>query len=61
MKSALPNTTVLLDGKPITRQLPYTMKVPAGKYVIRTVDSGQTLGSQEIEVKAGVALELAFK
>jgi tetratricopeptide (TPR) repeat protein len=61
MKSALPNTTVLLDGRPITRQLPYTMKVPAGKYVIRTVDSGQTLGSQEIEVKAGVALELAFK
>jgi hypothetical protein len=37
------------------------MKVPAGKYAIKTVGSGQTLGSQEIEVRSGAVLELAFK
>ncbi len=61
LTSDLANTGVILDGKAITRQLPYTMKVPAGKYVIKTVERGQILGSREIEIKAGMPLDLNIK
>jgi tetratricopeptide (TPR) repeat protein len=61
LKSEQANTSVLLDGKPITSQLPYRIKLPAGKYVINTVDRGQVLGTREIEVTPGALVELSFK
>jgi tetratricopeptide (TPR) repeat protein len=61
LKSEQPNTSVLLDGKPVTSQLPYRMKLPAGKYIINTVDGGQVLGTREIEVTPGATVELSFK
>jgi hypothetical protein len=56
-----PGLTVLLDGKPVTRSLPFTMKLPAGKYEIRSVETGKTLLERQIEVRAGQTIQLMLK
>jgi hypothetical protein len=54
------DAAVLLDGKPVSSALPAKLKIPAGKYEIRTVQEGKTLTSREIDVRAGTTVELSF-
>jgi len=42
-------------------QLPVTLPVPAGKYEIRTVDKGEVVTTQEIEVPAGAVQRITVK
>ena len=42
------DTPVVYDGKQVV--LPTKLKLPAGKYEIRTVDAGKVLNSQNLEV-----------
>ena len=60
IQSAQPKAAVMLDGKAVARQLPITLKVPAGKYDIRTVDRGKTISTRQIEVQPGRATEVSF-
>ena len=43
------DTPVLFDGKQVS--LPAKLKLPTGKYEIRTVDAGKVVNSQNLEVK----------
>jgi len=56
-----PDMGVVFDGKPLTRSLPFTLKVPAGKYVIRSVEAGKTLLEREVEVKPGASVRLMLQ
>jgi len=52
---------VLVDGKAVTRSLPYTLKIPPGKYEIKTIEAGKTLVERQVEVKSGAKVELILK
>ncbi len=49
---------VMLEGKAVSRQLPYTLKLPAGEYELRTMASGRKLTERRIKIKSGVTSEL---
>jgi uncharacterized caspase-like protein len=52
---------VTLNGKTVARKFPYTMKVPAGKYVVSTMDHGKVLTSREVTVPPGSFQEVVLK
>ncbi|MEP6539570.1 MAG: caspase family protein [Bryobacteraceae bacterium] len=52
---------VMLNGKTVAHQFPYTMKLPAGKYVVSTMDRGKVLTSREITVPPGSFQEVVLK
>ena len=43
---------VVLDGKQVAPQVPATVRVPVGKYEIRTMQEGKILNRQDVEVTA---------
>jgi len=42
---------VLLDGAPVSKEVPARLQVPAGRYQVRTVREGKVVGTREVEVK----------
>jgi tetratricopeptide (TPR) repeat protein len=44
---------LMLEGRPVTRKLPYTAKLPPGKYEIRTMEAGKSRSERRVEVKSG--------
>jgi uncharacterized caspase-like protein len=61
LKSDQPGAAVMLDGKTMARQLPFTLKVAAGKYQIRAIDHGKTLITRDVEVTAGATVDVSLK
>jgi hypothetical protein len=45
----------------MARQLPFTLKVAAGKYQIRAIDHGKTLITRDVEVTAGATVDVSLK
>jgi hypothetical protein len=43
---------VVFDGKQVAPQVPATVRVPVGKYEIRTMQEGKILNRQDVEVTA---------
>ena len=43
-------TPVVFDGKEVAAQVPATVRVPVGKYEIRTMQEGKILNRQDVEV-----------
>ena len=46
------DTPVVFDGKQVAPQVPATVRVPVGKYEIRTMQEGKVLNRQDVEVTA---------
>jgi len=44
------DTPILFDGKQVAPQVPATVRVPVGKYEIRTMQGGKILNRQDVEV-----------
>jgi tetratricopeptide (TPR) repeat protein len=49
---------VMLDGKAVSRQVPYTLKLPPGEYELRTIESGRKLSERRIKIKSGATTQL---
>jgi hypothetical protein len=45
-------TPIVFDGKQVAPQMPATVRVPVGKYEIRTMNEGKIVSRQELEVTA---------
>ncbi len=56
-----PALAVVLDGRLKAKTLPYNLKVPAGKYAVKTIEAGRTLFEQQVEVKPGALVNLVLK
>jgi hypothetical protein len=41
---------VVFDGKQVAPQVPATVRVPVGKYEIRTMQEGKIVSRQDVEV-----------
>ena len=52
---------VVLNGQQVARQLPYSLQVLAGKYIIRTLQGFKEMSSGEIVVKAKETVEVVFE
>lgn len=52
LMGASPDTRVLANGTTVAEQLPATIKLPPGKYTIRTLDHGQVGLDQAVEIVA---------
>jgi tetratricopeptide (TPR) repeat protein len=44
-------TPVLLDGKVVSRQIPVKLRLPAGKYEIRSVREGRVLNQENVDLQ----------
>jgi tetratricopeptide (TPR) repeat protein len=49
-KGSQGDAPILYDGKQVAPQVPATVRVPAGKYEIRTMQDGNILNRQDVEV-----------
>jgi uncharacterized caspase-like protein len=49
-KGSQGETPIIYDGRQVAPQVPATVRVPAGKYEIRTMQEGKILSRQEVEV-----------
>ena len=58
IRSSKKDMGVMVDGRAVSRKLPYTVKLPPGKYDIRTIGAGKQLAERRIEVKSGVSANL---
>jgi len=45
-------TPIVFDGKQVAPQVPATVRVPAGRYEIRTMQEGKIVNRQDLEVTA---------
>ncbi len=52
---------VLVEGKPVARNLPYTIRIPAGTYDVRVLSASQVLVERQVSVRAGQKVELTIK
>jgi tetratricopeptide (TPR) repeat protein len=52
---------LVLEGRPVSRKLPYTMKVPPGRYEIRTIEAGKARSERRVDVKSGVNPDLVLQ
>jgi len=43
-------TPIVYDGRPVSSSVPGLVKVPVGKYEIRTIQEGKILTRQDVEV-----------
>ena len=50
-----------LNGKAVSRQLPYTLKLPPGEYELRTIDRGKRVAERRVRVKANAATVLVLQ
>ena len=58
VRSSKKGMAVVLEGKAVSRQLPYTLKLPPGEYELRTIEGGRKLSERRVRVKAGATTEL---
>ena len=58
VRSSKKGMAVILEGKAVSRQLPYTLKLPPGEYELRTIEGGRKLYERRVRVKAGATTEL---
>jgi hypothetical protein len=42
---------VVYEGRAVSREVPFKMQLPPGKYEVRAVEAGKILSQQPIEVK----------
>lgn len=49
---------VMLEGRPVSRQTPFTMKLPPGEYELRTIEGGKKMSERRIKVKPNATTEL---
>ncbi len=58
VRSAKKGMGVMLEGKAVSRQLPFTLKLPPGEYELRTIEAGKKLSERRIRIKANTTTEL---
>ena len=58
IRSARPGMGVKLEGRAVSRKLPFNTKLPPGEYEIRIVDSGKKVSERRVRVKSGAVTEL---
>ena len=58
VRSAKKGMGVMLEGKAVSRQLPFTLKLPPGEYELRTIEAGRKLSERRIRIKANTITEL---
>jgi len=56
-----PDTTVLLNGKPISQESPGKLQVPAGQYEVRAVRGEEVIDRQTVEVKPSAITKVMVK
>lgn len=49
---------VMLDGKAVARQLPYTLRLPAGEYELRLMEAGRKTQERRVRIRANVTADL---
>lgn len=61
VSSARPAMGLKVEGKAVSRKLPFTAKLPPGEYEIRTVDAGRKVSERRVRVKSGEATALVLQ
>ena len=51
-KGSQGETPIVYDGRQVAPQVPATVRVPVGKYEIRTMQDGKIVNRQDVEVTA---------
>jgi tetratricopeptide (TPR) repeat protein len=59
--SELQEVAILVNGQPVTRKLPFTVKLGAGTYDVKVLSSGNILTERKVEVRQGQRSELVVK
>jgi uncharacterized caspase-like protein len=59
--SELPSVTVMVNGRPVTRKLPHTLRLPAGNYEVRVLLSGDVLNERKVQIGSAQRVELEVK
>lgn len=59
--SERPEVSILVDGKPMARKLPYAARLSAGSYDIRVLAGDQVLVQRQVVVQAGQKVEMVIK
>ncbi len=52
---------LMLEGRAVSRKLPYTAKLPPGRYEIRTIEAGKARSERRVEVKSGLNPDLVLQ
>lgn len=58
IRSAAKGMGLMVDGKAVSRKLPFTVKLPPGKYELRMIEGGKPRGERRVEVKSGINTDL---
>jgi tetratricopeptide (TPR) repeat protein len=59
--SDLQEVAILVNGQPVTRKLPFTVRLGAGVYEVKVLSSGNILTERQVEVRQGQRTELVVK
>ncbi|MBE0656679.1 MAG: hypothetical protein IH602_03260, partial [Bryobacteraceae bacterium] len=59
--SELQEVAILVNGQPVTRKLPFTVRLGAGTYDVKVLSSGNVLTERQVEVRQGQRTELVVK
>jgi hypothetical protein len=59
--SSVDDTTVLVNGKPMSGQTPGKLRLPAGNYEIRMVRGGMIVDRQKVEVRPSSTTRIVVK
>ena len=59
--SELQEVAILVNGQPVTRKLPFTVRLGAGVYDIKVLSSGNILTERQVQVRQGQRTELVVK
>lgn len=59
--SELQEVAILVNGQPVTRKLPFTVRLGAGTYDVKVLSSGNILTERKVEVRQGQRSELVVK
>lgn len=59
--SELEQVAILVNGQPVTRKLPFTVRLAAGTYEVKVLSSGNILTERQVEVIQGKRSELVIK
>jgi hypothetical protein len=58
VRSAKKGLGVMLDGKAVARQLPYTLRLPAGEYELRLMEAGRKTQERRVRIRANTTTDL---
>ena len=59
--SERPEVSILVEGKPVARKLPYAARLAAGTYDIRVLSGAEVLVERQVVVRAGQKVEMSIK